>query len=109
MRNIGHFYRLRYGFLYPETPEDGQSLGELFRTTAEKIAGMIAHLQATADELKLPFSARVMTYNSRLAQELGKWTMTQGKGDAFHHAAFKAYFADGLKQLVCLNGAGKRG
>ncbi|NIP49262.1 MAG: dithiol-disulfide isomerase, partial [Gammaproteobacteria bacterium] len=37
-----------------------------------------------------------MTYNSRLAQELGKWAEQMEKGDAFHDAVFKAYFADGL-------------
>ena len=36
-----------------------------------------------------------MTYNSRLAQELGKWAEEKGKGDAFHHAVFHAYFAEG--------------
>ena len=36
-----------------------------------------------------------MTFNSRLAQELGKWAEQMGKGDAFHDAVFRAYFADG--------------
>ena len=36
-----------------------------------------------------------MTYNSRRAQELGKWAETKGCGDAFHNAVFRAYFADG--------------
>ena len=36
-----------------------------------------------------------MTYNSRLAQELGKWAESQSLGDEFHDAAFRAYFADG--------------
>ena len=36
-----------------------------------------------------------MTYNSRLAQELGKWAEKKGSGDAFHDAVFRAYFADG--------------
>ncbi len=36
-----------------------------------------------------------MTYNSRLAQELGKWAEQTGKGDVFHDAVFRAYFADG--------------
>ena len=57
---------------------------------------MIAHLKTTAEELGLPFGPRTKTYNSRLAQELGMWAMTLGKGDAFHLAAFKAYFADGV-------------
>ncbi len=82
--------------LHPETPEEGQSLEELFRTSPEKVAGMIAHLKTTADELGLPFGARTKTYNSRQAQELGMWAVASGKGDEFHLAAFKAYFADGV-------------
>ncbi len=82
--------------LHPETPEEGQSLEELFRTTPEKLAEMIAHLQATANELGLPFGPRTKTYNSRLAQELGIWAMASGKGDEFHLAVFRAYFADGV-------------
>jgi predicted DsbA family dithiol-disulfide isomerase len=35
-----------------------------------------------------------MTYNSRLAQELGKWADTQPGGDAIHDAFFRAYFVD---------------
>ena len=57
---------------------------------------MIAHLRTTAEELGLPFGARNKTYNSRLAQELGLWAEDQAKGEAFHMAAFRAYFADGL-------------
>jgi predicted DsbA family dithiol-disulfide isomerase len=56
---------------------------------------MLAHLKQVARELELPFGDRKMTYNSRLAQELGKWAEQMGKGDAFHDAAFRAYFADG--------------
>ena len=43
----------------------------------------------------LPFGDRRHTYNSRLAQELGKWAETRGRGDAFHRLVFGAYFADG--------------
>ena len=53
-------------------------------------------LKQVADELGLPWGDRKMTYNSRLAQELGKWAEEQGKGDTFHGAAFRAYFVDGL-------------
>jgi predicted DsbA family dithiol-disulfide isomerase len=56
---------------------------------------MVANLRATAGELGLPFGPRDKTYNSRLAQELGLWAEDQGKGEAFHLAAFHAYFADG--------------
>ena len=52
-------------------------------------------MKQVARELGLPFGDREMTYNSRLAQELGKWAEQMEKGDAFHDAVFKAYFADG--------------
>jgi len=35
-----------------------------------------------------------MTYNSRLAQELGKWADTQPGGEAIHDAFFRAYFVE---------------
>ena len=53
-------------------------------------------LTRTSRELDLPFGKREMTYNSRLAQELGKFAEQQGQGDAYHDAVFRAYFADGL-------------
>ena len=56
---------------------------------------MLAHLKQVARDLGLPFGDRKMTYNSRLAQELGKWAEQMGKGEAFHDAVFRAYFADG--------------
>ncbi len=57
---------------------------------------MRAHTKKAADEAGLPFCDRDKTFNSRLAQELGKWAESHDKGDLFHHAAFKAYFADGI-------------
>ena len=56
---------------------------------------MMTHLKKTADGLGLPFGERKRTYNSRLAQELGKWAEAESKGDAFHDAAFRAYFVHG--------------
>ena len=53
-------------------------------------------MKNTAEERGLPFGERTMTYNSRLAQELGLWAESMGKGDAFHLATFKAYFVDGI-------------
>ncbi len=71
-------------------------LEDLFRTSQERITVMMAQLDTTAKELGLPFGERHKTYNSRLAQELGLWAEDQGKGEAFHLAAFRAYFVDGL-------------
>jgi len=57
---------------------------------------IMTRLKATAAKFNLPMGDRKMTFNSRLAQELGLWAESKGKGHAFHDAAFKAYFADGL-------------
>ena len=56
---------------------------------------MVARLGQVAAELGLSFGNRTMTYNSRLAQELGKWAEEKDNGDAFHDAVFRAYFAYG--------------
>lgn len=58
-----------------------------------RIARSQGRLRAMAAAEGLPMSDREMTYNSRLAQELGVWATTRGKGQAFHDAAFRAYFA----------------
>ncbi len=55
----------------------------------------MARLKKVAGELGLPWGERKRTYNSRLAQELGKWAESKGKGDAFRDAVFRAYFVDG--------------
>ena len=82
--------------LHPETPDEGRSLEELFAGRGLDIPGMLARLKRTADDLGLPFGARTMTYNSRRAQELGKWAEAQGSGPAFHKSVFQAYFVHGL-------------
>lgn len=56
---------------------------------------MMQNLRKRSAELGLLLGNRQKTYNSRLAQELGKWAESKNAGDAFHAAAFKAYFADG--------------
>jgi len=53
-------------------------------------------LKRVAYECNLPWGARTRTYNSRRAQELGKWAESVAKGDEYHTAVFRAYFADGL-------------
>jgi predicted DsbA family dithiol-disulfide isomerase len=53
----------------------------------------MARLEKVAAELGLPWGRRTRTYNSRRAQELGKWAEAWGKGDEFHKAVFQAYFA----------------
>ncbi len=57
---------------------------------------MMDHLKRVAADCGLPFGMRSRTYNSRRAQELGKWAESLSKGKEFHLAVFKAYFGDGL-------------
>lgn len=59
------------------------------------LPGMMAHLREVAAQLNLEFGDRMNTYNSRIAQEVGKWAEGQGCGHQFHMAMFKAYFVDG--------------
>jgi len=81
--------------LHPDTPQHGKSLAELFAGRGYDMAKMQAQMRARMDAEGLPYGDRKMTYNSRLAQELGKWAESQPGGDAIHDALFKAYFVDG--------------
>lgn len=81
--------------LHPETPEEGRSLSELFASRLEEYNQMRVHFMQVAAAEGLPMGDREMTYNSRLAQELGKWAESNGVGDAFHDEVFRAYFVDG--------------
>jgi predicted DsbA family dithiol-disulfide isomerase len=80
--------------LHPETPEQGQSLEQLFAGRID-VSSVLNRLKQVADSLELPFCARTHTYNSRRAQELGKWAEQQGHGDVFRAAIYHAYFAEG--------------
>jgi predicted DsbA family dithiol-disulfide isomerase len=55
---------------------------------------MHRQMKARMDAEGLPYGERTMTYNSRLAQELGKWADTEPGRDAVHDALFRAYFVE---------------
>src|SRR6204780_970529 len=55
---------------------------------------MYQRMKALMDAEGLPYGRRTHTYNSRLAQELGKWADTQAGGEAIHDALYRAYFVD---------------
>lgn len=80
--------------LHPETPDEGRELSDLFAAQMD-VPKVMARLKDLAGTLGLPFATRTHTYNSRRAQELGKWAEIQGRGDAFRKAVFRAYFAEG--------------
>jgi predicted DsbA family dithiol-disulfide isomerase len=67
----------------------------LFGGRSAEVDQMKARWVDVARRLGLPFVEQNMVYNTRLAQELGKWAESQDKGDAFHDAVFRGYFAEG--------------
>ena len=81
--------------LHPETPAEGRALADLFAgRSVDQRKAMHAQMKARMDAEGLPYGERTMTYNSRLAQELGKWADTQPGGEAIHDALFRAYFVE---------------
>ena len=82
--------------LHPDTHEDGLNLEQLFSGRNLDIEQMMQRLRKVARDLGLPWGERKKTYNSRLAQELSKWAESQGKGEQFHEAIFRAYFVEGV-------------
>jgi predicted DsbA family dithiol-disulfide isomerase len=82
--------------LHPETPAEGISIEKLFAGRDIDLDAMYMRMKALMDEEGLPYGKRTHTYNSRLAQELGKWADTQPGGGAIHDALNRAYFVEGL-------------
>jgi predicted DsbA family dithiol-disulfide isomerase len=80
--------------LHPDTPQSGRSLEDLFAGRGYDVPKMQAQMHARMQAEGLPYGNRSMTYNSRLAQELGAWADSQPGGDAIHDALFRAYFVD---------------
>jgi len=80
--------------LHPETPAEGRSLQELFAGRNYDIEARQREMRERMAAEGLPYGNRTMTYNSRLAQELGKWAETRPGGGAIHDALFRAYFVD---------------
>lgn len=72
------------------------TIEQLFAGRNFDIAALKARMVKLMADERLPFGERTMTFNSRLAQELAAWAVTQPGGGAIHDALFKAYFLDGL-------------
>ena len=80
--------------LHPDTPQEGRALAALFGGRDEDRRARHEQMKARMTAEGLPYGERTMTYNSRLAQELGKWADTQPGGEAIHDALFRAYFVE---------------
>jgi predicted DsbA family dithiol-disulfide isomerase len=96
--------------LHPDTPPKGRALSDLFGGRGVDLDAYQARVVQIAAQEGLPYGLRTHTYNSRLAQELGKWAEEQPGGEAIHDALFRAYFVDGfnlaeIDRLVQIAGA----
>jgi predicted DsbA family dithiol-disulfide isomerase len=80
--------------LHPETPAEGRSMAELYAGRNVDPEATYQRMKGLMDEEGLPYGRRTHTYNSRLAQELGKWADTQPGGEALHDVLYRAYFVD---------------
>jgi predicted DsbA family dithiol-disulfide isomerase len=56
---------------------------------------MLAKVVEAANKVGLTFKERTHTFNSRRAQEVGKWAESKGLGDEFRKAAYVSYFEKG--------------
>jgi predicted DsbA family dithiol-disulfide isomerase len=81
--------------LHPDTPAEGREMAAWYQQRGRDPEQMYQEMKARMDAEGLPYGRRTHSYNSRLAQELGKWADTQpGGSDAYHDAAYRAYFVD---------------
>jgi predicted DsbA family dithiol-disulfide isomerase len=80
--------------LHPETPPEGRSMAEVYAGRNIDPEAMYQRMKGLMDAEGLPYGRRTHSYNSRLAQELGKWADTQPGGWAIHDALYKAYFVE---------------
>lgn len=78
--------------LHPDTPEEGLLLESFLGPNLDAIH---SRLYSIMDDLGLEHCDRTMTYNSRLAQELGMWADSLdglANGKALHKELYRTYF-----------------
>jgi predicted DsbA family dithiol-disulfide isomerase len=80
--------------LHPDTPQEGRAMAEFYAQRGLDPEAMYQRMKTLMDAEGLPYGRRTHTYNSRLAQELGKWADTQPGGGAIHDKLYRAYFVD---------------
>ena len=81
--------------LHPETPPGGRAMAEFYAQRGIDPEASYQRMKTLMDAEGLPYGRRTHTYNSRLAQELGKWADTQPAGAVIHDLLYRAYFVDG--------------
>ncbi len=82
--------------LHPETPVEGRTLLELFKSNQDDIDQKNERMKVLMSKEGLPYKDRTHTYNSRLAQEIGAWAQSIDNNTSIHDNFFEAYFVKGL-------------
>jgi predicted DsbA family dithiol-disulfide isomerase len=80
--------------LHPDTPLEGREMAGWYAQRGLDPEAMYQRMKGLMDAEGLPYGKRTHSYNSRLAQELGKWADTQPGGGAIHDKLYRAYFVD---------------
>ena len=81
--------------LHPDTPAEGREMAGFYAQRGLDPEQMYQQMKERMDAEGLPYAKRTHSYNSRLAQGLGKWADTlPGGGDRLHDAFYCAYFVD---------------
>ena len=80
--------------LHPDTPQEGREMAGWYAQRGLDPEEMYQRMKGLMDAEGLPYGKRTHSYNSRLAQELGKWADTQPGGAAIHDKLYRAYFVD---------------
>ena len=80
--------------LHPDMPVEGRSMAEFYASRGIDPEQSYQRMKTLMDVEGLPYGRRTHTYNSRLAQELGKWADTMPGGGAIHDKLYKAYFVE---------------
>lgn len=80
--------------LHPDTPAEGREMAGFYAQRGLDPDKMYTDMKERMDAEGLPYGKRTHSYNSRLAQELGKWADTLDDGEKLHDALYRAYFVD---------------
>tara|TARA_Y100001970_G_scaffold238852_1_gene300336 strand:+ start:6290 stop:6856 length:567 start_codon:yes stop_codon:yes gene_type:complete len=98
--------------LHPDTPPEGREMAGFYAERGLDPEKMYYDMKERMDVEGLPYGKRTHSYNSRLAQELGKWSETIEEGERLEKEFYKAYFVESLNigevdvLLECVKDAG---
>ena len=80
--------------LHPDTPPEGKEMAGFYAERGLDPDKMYQDMKGRMDAEGLPYGRRTHSFNSRLAQELGKWSETVDGGESLEREFYKAYFVN---------------